>query len=72
MFEGNGDAAMGARMRVTRTAGASYGVAHTSSNTLQSRAGGHSEALRASLIEATVQAIAAGSDPRLADSRARL
>ena len=46
-------------------------MAHASSNTLQGRAGEHGEALRASLIEATVQAIAAGSDPRLTDSRAR-
>ncbi len=56
---------MNARMRVNRAIEQSYDVACESSNTLEHRDAGHGETLRAELIEATVQAVAAGSVPRL-------
>ena len=59
---------MSPSVRTNRTAGACYAVSHTSSNTLQSGDRGHAGALRARLIEATVRAIAAGNDPRLAET----
>lgn len=65
MAEGNGELAMRAGMRVNRGVARSYRVACGSSNTLQTRDREHSGALRARAIEATVQAIATGSVPRL-------
>ncbi len=62
---------MNARMRVNRAVQRSYEVTRESSNTLQSRDREHTATLRAGLIDATVQAIAAGSNPRLVKSRAR-
>ena len=64
--EGNGEAAMNARMRVNHAVEHSYEVTCESSNTLQNGGHAHTKALRASLIEATVQAISEGSHPRLA------
>jgi hypothetical protein len=56
---------MNARMRVNRAIEQSYDVACESSNTLERRDTRHGETLRLELIEATVQAVAAGSVPRL-------
>jgi hypothetical protein len=56
---------MSAEMRVNRAAARSYGVTRESSNTLQSHARGRGRPLRGELIEAAVQAIATGSNPRL-------
>ena len=61
---------MNARIGVNRALARSFDVAAGSSNTLQSRGREHPEALRSSLIEATVVAIAGGSDPRLAGTLA--
>ncbi len=62
---------MSARVQVNPAARRAYDVTFASSNTL--RCGDHRrfEATRADLIEATVQAIAGGSVPRLDQSRAR-
>ncbi len=62
---------MNARIAVNRALARSYDVAPGSSNTLQSREREHPETLRSRLIEATVVAIAGGSDPRLAGTLAR-
>jgi hypothetical protein len=63
---------MDARMRVNRATQRSYGVACESSNTLEHRDASRRDKLRAELIEATVQAVAEGGDPRLGSSRALL
>jgi hypothetical protein len=55
-----------AQMRVNRTATRSYEWTRESSHTLEGRDPDRPEALRADAIEATVQAIATASDPRLA------
>lgn len=68
--EGDGDVAMSSSVRVNRTVEASFSMAHASSNTLQSGDRLCTEARRARLIEATVEAIAAGNDPRLAETLA--
>ncbi len=52
-------------MRVNRTAAQSYGVTRESSNTLQSFDRERVRPVRGDLIEAAVQAIGTGSDPRL-------
>jgi hypothetical protein len=46
-----------------------YELSESGSHTLQSRDFEDAEALRARLIEAAVEAVAAGSDPRLTRSR---
>jgi hypothetical protein len=61
----NGEATMNARMRVNRAIEQSFDVACESSNTLKHSNARHGDTLRVELIEATVQAVAAGSVPRL-------
>jgi len=61
---------MNARMRLNRAVLPSYPVGTGSSNTLQSGDRDQLEAQRASLLEATVQALAGDGDPRLVRSRA--
>lgn len=56
---------MDASMRLNRSVGACYGVTPASSHALASGDRGQLKALRTKPIEATVPAIAAGSDPRL-------
>jgi hypothetical protein len=46
-----------------------FEIKHSGSHTLQRRDFGDAQELRARLIEATVQAIAEGSGPRLSRSR---
>jgi hypothetical protein len=69
--EGNWDATADAAMRLNRAAQACYGVPGGSSNTLQNRHPGPRRALRCSRIDATVQALAGATDPRLAKTLAR-
>lgn len=56
---------MNAKMRLDRATQQSYEVACESSNTLEHRDARHRETLRVEIIEKTVQAVAAGSVPRL-------
>ncbi len=62
---------MSSSVRMNRTVEASFPVTPASSNTLQSGPRGSTGAQRAHLIEATVEAIASGCDPRLAETLAR-
>jgi hypothetical protein len=67
--EGKGDVIVDAALQVNSGAQRAYEVNQSGSHTLQSRDFEDREALRARLIEATVEAIAEGSDPRLNGSR---
>jgi hypothetical protein len=60
---------MDATLQVNSTVRHGYGLNQSGSHTLQSRDLEDTEALRAKVIEATVQAIAHGSGPRLGRSR---
>jgi hypothetical protein len=61
---------MRAKVQVNSTARRPYEVTCASSNTLACGDHRRLEATRTDLIEATVQALAGGSDPRLDQSRA--
>jgi hypothetical protein len=63
--EGSGEQTVSAKMQVNRAVARPYRAARDSSNTLGSRNRERAETLRADAIEATVQAIATASDPRL-------
>ena len=58
-----------AGMRVNSALDPAHEINRSGSHTLQKRDREQAEALRASLIEATVEALADGTDPRLAGSR---
>jgi hypothetical protein len=60
---------MDAGMRVNATADPGYEITQNGSHTLESRDFEDRETLRARLIEATVDALADGSGPRLPRSR---
>ncbi len=62
---------MNARMRVNRAVAQRYELTGESSNTLQSRDREPAEAFHARSLDATVEAIVQGTDPRLVRSRAR-
>lgn len=68
-MEGKGDATMDAGVRVTRAVKPSCGLTQSSSHTLESKDSERSEVLRTRFIDATVEAIAGGSGPRLVQSR---
>jgi hypothetical protein len=63
---------MSARVKVNPAVRRSYEAALASSNTLMCGDRGRAQTTRAGLIEATVQALAGGSDPRLDQSRAHV
>jgi hypothetical protein len=65
MFEGQLEQTVRATVSVDRPARRSYGVSSASTNTRQAIDHGADRALRERFIKAIVQAIAAGSDPRL-------
>jgi hypothetical protein len=58
-------------MRVNHATARSYGLTRESSNTLQSLDREDAEPARSDLIEATVEALATGSNPRLVRTLAR-
>jgi hypothetical protein len=66
---GKGDLTMDAITRVSCPVQPSYAVSQRASHTLQNGDRERAEARRAKLIEATVEAIAEGSHPRLVASR---
>jgi hypothetical protein len=66
---GKGEAVVDSAAEVNPTAQAAFEINQNGSHTLQSRDFEDAEALRASLIRATVEAIADGSGPRLKQSR---
>jgi hypothetical protein len=66
---GKEDVIVNAEMRVNPRVVPAYGIDQSGSHTLQRTAFQGTEALRARLIEATVEAIADGSGPRLHRSR---
>jgi hypothetical protein len=66
---GKGDAVVDSGAEVNPAAQRAFEVHPSGSNTLQSRDSGSGETVRATLIEATVDAIAVGSAPRLHQSR---
>jgi hypothetical protein len=68
-MEGNGDSTMDAGVRVNRAVKPSCGLTQSSSHTLESRDSERTQALRDRFIDATVEAIAGGSGPRLVQSR---
>jgi hypothetical protein len=69
IFGGNGDLTMDARADVNCAVEPFFAVSQSASHTLQTRDREHSQALRARLIEATVDATVEGSGPRLGGSR---
>jgi hypothetical protein len=68
-FEGKRDLTMDAGAQVNPAVDPGYEITRNGSHTLQHRDSEDTETLRARLIEATVQAIAEGSGPRLDGSR---
>ena len=66
---GKGDVIVDAAPGVNPAVQPAFEVDQSGSHTLQSRDFGDPEGLRARLIEATVEAVAAGSGPRLTRSR---
>lgn len=64
-----GDLTVDATSRVNCAVQPFFEVSQRTSHTLQSRDRTHDESLRAKLIEATVEALADGSGPRLGTSR---
>jgi hypothetical protein len=66
---GKGDVIVNAGMRANPRAVPGYGIDQSGTHTLQRRDFEGNEALRAKLIETTVEAIADGSGPRLHRSR---
>jgi hypothetical protein len=72
MNEGKGELTVDATSRLNCAVQPSFELSQRGSHTLQSRDRVRDETLRARLIEATVEAIADGSDPRLATSRSWL
>jgi hypothetical protein len=69
IFGGKRDVGLEATAKVNPTAQPSLEVNSRSSNTLQRRDFDTTEALHAQIIQATVEAIAEGSGPRLGGSR---
>jgi hypothetical protein len=66
---GKGDVILDAAPELNSTVQPAFEINECGSHTLQSRDFEDTKGLRASLIEATVQAIAEGSGPRLRQSR---
>jgi hypothetical protein len=66
---GKGDVIVDTAPDVNATVRAAFEIHESGSHTLQSRAFAETQDLRARLIEATVEAIADGSGPRLYKSR---
>jgi hypothetical protein len=66
---GKRDVIMDAAPEVNPKVQPAFEISQSGSHTLQSRDFGDTEDLRARLIEATVQALAEGSGPRLSRSR---
>ena len=68
-FGGKAGSSMDARTRVNQAVQPPYRTSGTISHTLQKRDRKRSDAQRLLLFETVVEAIAGGSDPRLAPSR---
>jgi hypothetical protein len=68
-FAGKRDVIMDASSEIKPRMQPAFEINQSGSHTLQSRDFGDSETLRTRLIEATVQALADGSGPRLQRSR---
>jgi hypothetical protein len=66
---GNLDVMLDRGMGVNTAVQPAFEISEAASHTLQKRGREHREALRAQLIEATVEAIAGGGHPRLDTSR---
>lgn len=66
---GKEDVRMDAGVRANPAVEPAFEIGQSGSHTLQSRDLGYAETLRTRLIEATVEAIADGSAPRLSRSR---
>jgi hypothetical protein len=67
---GKGDAIVDAALHLNSGVQGTYEISGSGSHTLQSRDVEDAETLRTRLIEATVEALADGSNPRLMRSRA--